>query len=124
VLLGSLLSVGLAVAAACSGTKLSAEERQVKSDLEVLRDAVSHYMASNLGHTPASLDALLSRGGEGAGFLSADQLPKDPWDRPYVYLPPADGQPYNILCLGRDGMEGGSGDDADIDLNMIREQKI
>ena len=123
-LLGSLAAAGLVVAAACSGAKRSPEELRVKADLESLRDAISHYMASNFGHVPESLEALLSRGGEGSGFLSADQLPTDPWNRPYVYLPPLAGAPYNIRCLGRDGMEGGSGEDADIDLNMIREQRI
>ncbi len=121
---GTLAGVGLVVAAACSGTKLSPEEQRIKADLEALRDAVSHYMASNLGHTPESLDELLSRGGEGSGFLASDQLPQDPWNRPYLYLPSQDKRPYNIRCLGRDGIEGGNAEDADIDLNMIRDQQI
>jgi general secretion pathway protein G len=38
----------------------------------------------------------------------------DPWDRPFVYKLPGQHGAYDILSLGADGKEGGTGDDQDI----------
>jgi general secretion pathway protein G len=43
--------------------------------------------------------------------LKAKDL-QDPWGRPYQYRDP--GTKYQLLSLGADGQEGGSGEDADI----------
>lgn len=41
--------------------------------------------------------------------------PKDPWGHPYEYKCPGPGdEPYEIICHGADGRQGGSGVDADI----------
>ena len=41
-------------------------------------------------------------------------LPLDPWGRPYTYRSPVVGtDDYEVGTLGRDGREGGSGEDAD-----------
>ncbi len=115
---------GLCVAIACAGPELTEREKQVKADLEALRDAITRYVPSHQGRAPDELADLLSRGGETRGFLVDDELPQDPWERPYLYHPPSGTEPYNIRCLGRDGLEGGTGEDADIDLNMIRSRQI
>jgi general secretion pathway protein G len=43
-------------------------------------------------------------------------LPPDPWGRPYVYKAPGTRNPesYDLYTLGRDGVAGGEGEDADI----------
>jgi len=42
-------------------------------------------------------------------------IPKDPWDRPYVYRSPGDGgRPYDIYSLGADGAPGGDGPNRDV----------
>lgn len=46
------------------------------------------------------------------GYLRS--LPVDPWNRDYVYISPGQHGDYDIICLGRDGNEGGSGFDGDI----------
>lgn len=49
------------------------------------------------------------------GYLDSRVLPLDPWGRPYVYLAPGRNQsPYEIICYGDDGEEGGEGDAADM----------
>ena len=40
--------------------------------------------------------------------------PIDPWGRPYQYNQPGRNATYEVICLGADGREGGSGIDADI----------
>jgi len=46
-------------------------------------------------------------------YLTGGEIPKDPWDRPYVYQRPAGGG-VRLLSLGADGVEGGEGENADI----------
>jgi general secretion pathway protein G len=42
-------------------------------------------------------------------------VPLDPWGHEYIYISPGSHSPnYDIICLGRDGVEGGEGFDADI----------
>lgn len=40
----------------------------------------------------------------------------DPWGRPYIYVCPGRANPtgYDLYSLGRDGLVGGTGDDADL----------
>jgi general secretion pathway protein G len=42
------------------------------------------------------------------------QDPIDPWGRPYQYNAPGRSGPYEVICFGADGREGGSGGDKDI----------
>lgn len=49
------------------------------------------------------------------GYLGRRTLPKDPWDRDYIYLSPGSrGESYEIVTYGADGVSGGTGEDADI----------
>ena len=43
-------------------------------------------------------------------------VPLDPWGRSYVYISPGDHNPdsYDLYSFGKDGKEGGTGPDADI----------
>jgi len=48
-------------------------------------------------------------------YLNGSEIPKDPWERPYVYERPAGGGvAFRLLSLGADGVEGGEGENADI----------
>ena len=42
------------------------------------------------------------------------QDPKDPWGRPYQYNEPGREEPYEVICFGADGREGGTGANMDI----------
>ncbi len=43
-----------------------------------------------------------------------DQLPNDPWGRPYAYLNPGVQGEVDVMSFGADGQAGGEGKDADI----------
>jgi len=68
--------------------------------------------------TSEGLDALLHRPGNLESwmgpYLSKAEVPKDPWNRPYVYRCPGQHGAYDMFSNGRDGIEGGQGEDADI----------
>ena len=49
------------------------------------------------------------------GYLDKIGVPKDPWGRDYAYFVPGPaGKPFDVVCYGADGEEGGDGWDADL----------
>jgi len=52
------------------------------------------------------------------GYLEGKNLPKDPWNHPYIYL--NDGEMFDLVSLGADGKEGGSDDKKDQKLSECR----
>ncbi|MCG8632603.1 MAG: type II secretion system major pseudopilin GspG [Desulfobacterales bacterium] len=49
-----------------------------------------------------------------SGYLDKKKLPKDPWNRDYIYLSPGVNEEFDILSYGADGAPGGEGKNADI----------
>ncbi|MEO1927771.1 MAG: type II secretion system major pseudopilin GspG [Nautiliaceae bacterium] len=49
------------------------------------------------------------------GFLNSKKLPKDPWGHRYIYV--NNNGNIDIISLGADGREGGSGENRDIRLS-------
>jgi general secretion pathway protein G len=47
-------------------------------------------------------------------YLKGGILPSDPWGKPYVYRSPGEHGAYDVVSLGSDGQEGGTGTAADI----------
>jgi general secretion pathway protein G len=102
----------------------SAKEATAKTQLEMLGSAIDAYRLDNDAYpsTEQGLAALRTRPASGPAptswrgpYLRRD-VPLDPWGRPYVYRSPGVANPdgYDLLTLGRDGKEGGEGEDADV----------
>ncbi|NPA87518.1 type II secretion system major pseudopilin GspG [Caminibacter pacificus] len=53
------------------------------------------------------------------GFLNSNKLPRDPWGHPYIYV--NNGGKIDIISLGADGKEGGSGENKDIRLSECQQ---
>ncbi len=53
-------------------------------------------------------------------YLKKKQVPRDPWQREYVYVSPGEHNPesYDLYSLGSDGVEGG-GDDI---VNWVKDE--
>lgn len=68
---------------------------------------------------PHDLDELVTRPDDieeadwSSPTLKAKDL-TDPWKRKYNYLQPGDHGTYDVYTLGKDGQEGGEGENADI----------
>jgi general secretion pathway protein G len=65
------------------------------------------------------LEALVAKPSSAAnwnGPYLKKAVPADPWGRPYVYRTPGakPGTEFELVSLGRDGKQGGNGEDADI----------
>ncbi len=96
-----------------------AQKVKVQQDLRVIESALKLYRLDNFRYpdTEAGIDALITppqdpKNWPVGGYL--ERLPKDPWDRPYLYLYPGNQGEFDIYTLGRDGQQGGEGLDADI----------
>jgi general secretion pathway protein G len=100
------------------------ESRKTAAKAQILElgKAVDSYHAK-IGDYPAKLEDLVtkpssvpdSKWPEG-GFWPRSTLPKDPWGNEYIYVRPGvkNKNSYDIMSYGRDGQDGGTGDDADI----------
>lgn len=94
------------------------------AQLEMLAAALDAYRLDN-GYYPTTgqgLEALVRepltdpKPLQWRGPYLRKDVPLDPWGRPYVYRVPAVESPlgYDLLSLGRDGEQGGEGEDADL----------
>ncbi len=52
-------------------------------------------------------------------YLKGGSVPNDPWNKPYIYRAPGEHSAFDIISLGADGQEGGSGVAADISLDTM-----
>lgn len=92
------------------------------AQIDLLSTALENYRLDNGGYpsTAQGLAALRQRPTQPPvppnwrGPYLRKAVPMDPWHRPYGYMSPANGAPYEIISLGRDGHVGGTGEDADI----------
>jgi general secretion pathway protein G len=87
--------------------------RNVASALEL------YYL--DAGSYPATLRSLVDKPTEasrwrGPYLRNADSL-ADPWGRPYLYEIKDEGSRFELHSLGKDGREGGEGEDEDLKAN-------
>lgn len=94
--------------------------KATRLQIEALSSALDLYFLDT-GRYPASsegLNALMRRPGNisrwNGPYLKGDTVPADPWGTPYVYRSPGERAPYEIISLGSDGRDGGTGNAADI----------
>lgn len=82
----------------------NAKTNRARADIATIVSALESYYAEH---------SLYPSNDEGLNVLPLTTL-KDPWGRPYQYNQPAAEHPYEVISLGADGREGGSGIDADL----------
>jgi general secretion pathway protein G len=114
----------IALLAALVGPKLfgklgQSKTKAAKAQIELLGQSLDQYRL-DVGYYPTTsqgLQALIVNPGEqkwDGPYLKKNVLPKDPWDRPYNYSSPGTHGEYDIWSYGRDGAQGGEGEDSDI----------
>jgi len=93
---------------------------KARMDMRTIESALRFYRLDN-GFYPTTeqgLEALIHRpesspypvNWRSGGYLETSSVPRDPWGNHYIYRSPADdGREYEIISLGADGKEGGSG---------------
>lgn len=95
---------------------------KAKLQMENISTALKKYYIEN-GYYPSTeqgLDALVRKPQLGriprqypsSGYLP--KVPADPWGNEYIYISPGEHGPFDLISLGPDGVEGGEGNNADI----------
>ena len=87
-----------------------------KTQIQTLAGKVENYQLDT-GRLPGKLDDLVTQPSGVANWLGPYAKPaelNDPWGNAIEYRAPGDGQPFELLSLGKDGRAGGSSYDADI----------
>ena len=111
--------IGLLATIVTTNVMRSLEDANItaaKANIKGLQTAITAYKLKMKKYPPADagLNALITNE-KNQNFLSESKVPDDPWGNPYVYRSPGpDNQPYAIISYGADGVEGGTGIDADI----------
>jgi len=113
VILGLLLSL---VAPAMFSKVGSSQRKAAQAQMQMLSTALDTYRL-DVGTYPKELAEL--RKGDAPGWdgpYLPRELPLDPWGQPYVYSTEGGDaeKPYTRRSHGKDGREGGEGDDEDI----------
>ena len=96
---------------------------KIKADIATTSESLEMYRFNEFTYpsTSQGLDALIFPHSElknpllypEGGYL--DAMPKDPWGRDYIYeYPGRRSAKFDLYTLGADGLEGGSGKDADV----------
>jgi len=98
-----------------------ANQARVKADISQIVTAVDDFWAENKRYpTNEEGIAILSTPSEKHPDPYLNKEPVDPWGQPYQYNSPGAKGPYEIICLGADGREGGTGADADISSDDLK----
>tara|TARA_X000000368_G_scaffold389679_1_gene352328 strand:- start:1 stop:432 length:432 start_codon:yes stop_codon:yes gene_type:complete len=96
---------------------------KIRADMANINKALEIYRFNELSYptTSQGLDALVKPHSElknpllypEGGYISS--IPEDPWGREYIYeYPSRRSLKYDLYTLGADGIEGGTGEDADV----------
>jgi len=98
----------------------NARAKAAKLQIEAFGSALDLYYLDVGRYPPASegLNALVHRPSGvqvwNGPYLKGSVVPPDPWGNRYIYRAPAERAPYEIISMGSDGHEGGTGSAADI----------
>ena len=124
VVIAIIATLAAVVAPSLFGNVGEARRSTAKSQIEILALALDAYKLDNedFPTTQQGLDALrtIPVGGNPPvnwkGPYLRQNVPLDPWRRPYMYVSPGIANPtsYDLYTLGKDGKNGGTGEDADI----------
>ena len=119
VIMGLLISV---VAPTVLNRADEARIQKAQADFKAIETALKIYRLDNFVYptTEQGLEALVEassldpepRNFKDGGYL--EELPIDPWGRPYLYLSPGEHKNVDIYSLGADGLSGGDGQNADV----------
>ena len=95
-----------------------AKQSTARVNLAEIEKAIEIF-SYDYGRLPESLGELVERPADIAEedwkrpMLKAKNL-MDPWGQEYLYKQPGDHGGYDLYSLGKDGQEGGEGEDADV----------
>ena len=95
----------------------TAKTDAAKIQIESLSSGLDLYKME-VGSYPAALSALVEKPAGvskwNGPYLKKRVIPKDPWDKDYIYRFPTKNGEYELKSFGADGTAGGEGENSDI----------
>jgi general secretion pathway protein G len=94
---------------------IASKQNIAKLEISNICQALDTFYAAN-DRYPTNEEGfdVLARPSEQFADALLSKVPLDPWRNPYQYNQPGRSGPYEVICLGADGREGGQGADQDI----------
>ena len=94
---------------------LISKQNAAKVEVAKIVDALEAYYAVNSRY-PTNEEGLAVLVGKSEQFPDGllSKVPKDPWKHEYVYNCPGRDSPFEVICYGADGREGGESENKDI----------
>jgi general secretion pathway protein G len=97
-----------------------ARRAKAKIDIQAIASTLALFK-TDTGRFPTTAEGLAVlvtnsgiTGYSADGYL--EKVPVDPWGRPFIYVSPGQhSKDYDLESYGKDGEDGGTGDDADIE---------
>lgn len=119
VLLGTVVGIALKdlpTEGRCDAAKLQVDSFKTAIELYVADNGMPPTQRQGLAALVTKpTDAPIPQKYKPNGYLDSREVPLDPWGNAYAYLAPgSNGEPFEVICYGADGAEGGEGYDADI----------
>lgn len=117
VILGMLAGL---VAVRTRGYLVSSRQNAARAEIATIVNAIETFYADQSRYPTTDEGLQVLAEGTDAwpdGFLN--KVPLDPWKNPYEYVSPGSTEPYEVICLGADGREGGEGENADISSEQL-----
>ncbi len=94
-------------------TKAKIDIRHIESALALFKIDTGRFPTTSEGLAVLVSDPGI-KGYDNDGYL--DKAPLDPWGNKYIYISPGvRGKDYDLESYGKDGENGGTGDDVDIE---------
>ena len=94
-----------------------AKTDSTRVQIEALSTSIDLYRLE-VGKVPTSLEDLVSKPSGvdrwNGPYLRKPVVPKDPWGNEFSYKAPGEHSQYDLYSYGRDGSQGGEGEDRDI----------
>lgn len=90
-----------------------AQVKNIQGALDLFLIDVGRYPTESEG-LAALIQAPAGAAGWSGPYLDDEAVPADPWGAAYLYSSTEDGLRVSVYSFGRDGAEGGTGEDADI----------
>ncbi len=96
-------------------TKATVEIKNIEAALALFNTDTKRFPTTSEGLAILASESNHSiEGYQPDGYLP--RVPVDPWGKPYIYISPGvHGKNYDLESYGKDGEDGGAGDDADIE---------
>jgi general secretion pathway protein G len=105
------------------------EIQVAKAQIDALEKALDQYRLDTRRYPSSEegLQALVNRPASELnwnGPYLKKTVPNDPWGKPYVYRTPGQKSDYELFSYGRDGKQGGVGEDADIGSGAQQPEQV